>query len=62
MKTVNVGDEVKVIFNGIGKNKKDEDMKLFSVFKKKDTEQIGEGEIPSSSGGGEDQEDSDSAA
>ncbi len=47
---------MRIVFNGIGKNKKDEDMKLFSVFRKKAverSEEIGEGEKPSSPIGGE---------
>ncbi len=54
MKTVDVGAEVRVVYNGIGKNKKDEDMKLFSVFQKKasvEEKSEGEGGILSSSGG-----------
>ena len=61
MKLVNVGDVVKIVYKGIQKNKRNEDTKMFAVFKQKQAdaveitdEKVGEGETPSSPvGGGE---------
>ena len=38
MKLINVGDVVRIVYKGIGKNKRDEDMKLFEAFKQKSSE------------------------
>ena len=56
MKTVSIGDEIRIVFTGTKETDKDEDLKLFSIFRKREAvgeQSEGEGEIPSSSGGGE---------
>jgi len=35
MEAVNIGDIVRIVFKGMAKNKRDEDIKLFEVFRKK---------------------------
>ena len=62
MKLVHVGDVVKIVYKGIQKNKRDEDTKIFAVFKQKQAdaveitdEKVGEGEKPSSSGNASEQ-------
>ena len=52
MKMVDVDDYVKIVYKGIEKNKRDEDTKIFEVYKRPKPavteENIGEGGAPSS--------------
>jgi len=45
MKFVQPGDQIKIVFKGVQKNKRGQDTKMFDVYKKKETSNIKEEQV-----------------